>query len=133
MPDSMFFELNADQGLAPDWIVDHATGLEVPNPHAGEPSPLNNIGIQIPTVAMAPDGEVIETTTRQPITPSDRLDEVLRARILPGTRIVETDHPAVANLLNETGLYHQIDPPRSEQPHRPKNTTTSDLPAGKEH
>lgn len=128
---SRFYELNDDIGLAPAWIVCPKTGLEIPNERAGEPDPLNNIGINIPIPTQLPSGEIVDTTRRAPIEPGEQLDEVLRARIIPGTRIVETDHPAVGNVLLETGHYHEIDPPKSEQPRRPSTTTTTS-PAGEE-
>lgn len=119
-PTSRFFELHDTAGLAPAFVRNDQ-GLEVPNERVGEPDPLTEIGVNIPMPTMVGD-QVATTTAHVAIRPADVLDEQLQSRILPGTRIVETTHPAVGSLLLETGLYHEIDPPRSVQPHKPKTT-----------
>lgn len=141
MPEATLTYLEAldHVGVVPSHYVDPETGLNVPNPRAGEPDALNSIGINIPMPIMVGD-DVVMTTRRAPIHVLDSLgpDGALvddqhrfcRARILPGTRIVETDHAAVVNLLMETGHYRQVDPPKSVQPRKPK---TNDTPSkGKE-
>lgn len=111
----IYFELNDDQGIEHSHLRNPVTGEEFENPRAGELAPLNNIGFQIsverPVMRDDSGVDVITTTARVAIVPAERLDEKLHARILPGTRIVEVAHPAVANALIETGHYHRIDPP----------------------
>ncbi len=123
MPDLVYLELNDDIGLETSHLV--IDGQNVKNPKAGQPAELNNIGVQIPMPTMV-GKEVAMTTSRATIQVGEQRDEHIRARILPGTRIVETDHPAVVNLLIETGHYHQIDPPKTEQPRKPKPDTKPD-------
>lgn len=118
-----YFELNDDVGLAPAWIVDPETGLEIPNEKAGEPEALNNIGIQIPIPVQLDNGDIVETTTTARLVPGDELDELTKSRIIPDTRVIETAHPAVGSLLLETGLCHEVDPPKASRPRagRPTN------------
>lgn len=122
MPDLTYLKLRDDVGIAPSHIVNDA-GLEVENPRAGELDALNNIGIQIPMPTMI-GTEVGMTTRRVEIKPGAELADPLRARIIPGTRIVETDAPAVINLLVASGDYAHCDPPASERPRKPKQPTT---------
>lgn len=124
MPELTYLKLRDDAGIAPSHIVNDK-GLEVPNPRAGELDPLNNIGIQIPMPTMI-GTEVGMTTRRVAIEPGAELADPLRARIIPGTRIVETDMPQVVNLLVATGDYARCDPPVSERPRKPRQTTTDE-------
>lgn len=119
----VYLKLRDDVGVEPSHVVNEA-GVEIPNERAGDPAPLNNIGIQIPMPTMI-GKDVGTTTVRAAIEQSDTLPAPLRARIIPGTRIVETDAPAVINLLTQTGQYELIDAPRSEQPRRPKTSGES--------
>ena len=112
--DLLYLELNDDQGIVPTHLRDPDTGQETPNPRAGELDVLNNIGITIPIerpVMVDDKPELLRSTSTVYILPSLQLGDVIPARILPGTRIVEVAHPAVANQLLETGHYHQIDAP----------------------
>jgi len=126
MSTSLYFELNDDIGLAPSHLR-KPDGTEVENPRAGEPDTINNLGFPVSTPIMV-DGHVTDSVDVVRIFPSEDLDPVLKTRILPNSRIVETQNPQVANVLREQH-YHEIDPPKSEQPRKPKNTTA---PAGEE-
>lgn len=109
-----YLALNDDVGTAPAFVVDSKTGLDIPNPKKDEPEALNSIGVNIPIPTMVGD-DVVEVTQRVTIDPGEKLGKEIPARIIPGTRIVETTHPAVVNLLLQTGQYKQVDAPRSEQ------------------
>lgn len=133
-PTLTYLTLPEGVGVASPFIRDPKSGLDVPNPKAGEPEPINNIGLQIPVPVMV-DGEVADTTTRVPIQPGpalgpegqlvDNAGVFQRARIIPGSRVVETDHPAVVNLLQEAGLV-PCDPPASAQPRRPQTDASKE-------
>ncbi len=109
MPEPVYLELLDEHGRAPSHKRTDS-GLEIPNPRAGDPDTLNNIGIQV-QVPVLVDGEIAMTTSRIPIVCANELDEQLAARIIPGTRIVETTNPAVVNVLMQTGHYRQVAPP----------------------
>lgn len=113
-----YFELNDDVGVAPPYIRS-AKGLDVPNPRAGEPEPINEVGLPflVPTVV---DGDVIDTPQRAVIRPADTAEPRLNSRIIPGSRVIETGHPQVINSLIACGQYHEVDKPASEQPRRPR-------------
>lgn len=113
-----YFALNADVGLAPPYIRTRA-GLDVPNERAGEPEPLREIGVAVPVPVMA-GNDVVDDRRRVFIRPAAQRDELLQARIIPGTRVVEVAHPAIANLLIACGQYHEVAPPASEQPRKPR-------------
>lgn len=115
----------AEVGVAPAFVRSDG-GVDVPNERAGEPDPLTSIGLQIPVDTLVKDAagkeHVLPVASRVEIRPSVQLgppeklvdDVFARARIIPGTRVVETDHPAVVNLLQQVGWAH-CDPPKSEQ------------------
>lgn len=107
-PEVVYLTLAVDD-YEPAFIVDPGTGLEIPNPIAGELRVLNNIGITVP-IATELEGDVIDVMHRAEIKQAGKIDEQLRARIIPGTRVVETDHPAVINMLQAHG-YVLCDPP----------------------
>lgn len=122
-------------GIEPAWTRS-PEGVEIPNELAGAPQPLNNIGVGIPVPVMV-DGEVMTSIARVHILPSPtpvdtdapKVDEhgrLLAARIIPGTRIVESGHPETTNVLLAEGLV-PCDPPKSERPrNRPKNPTSEE-------
>lgn len=133
MPDLMYLELLDEHGVETSHIVDPDTGHEVKNPRAGQPAPLNNIGIQVPVPVMVGD-DVAMTTSRVPILVANELDELLGARIIPGTRIVETITPAVVNVLMDTGHYRRCDPPeRKSLSNAEKALATTMLEQGDAH
>jgi hypothetical protein len=121
---STFLELNEDVGLVPSHLEDPKLG-PVENPKAGEHAPFLQMGIQIPVPTMV-NGEVVDQPKSVAIVPGEKLDKTLRARIVPNTRCIETDHPAVVELLLNTGKFHEVDQPKADRPHTPK------APSGKE-
>lgn len=136
MPNSRFLELVDDVGLAPAHTLSKK-GLEVPNdgthgrPAAGEPEPLASIRVNIP-VPVQVEGDVITDIRSIELKPSETFDERLFARILPNSRIVECRHPALVDALLGTGHYREVDPPKSEQPHVPREKQQKPGAAGGE-
>lgn len=131
-----------DQGVEPPFLR-RDDGLEVPNPRAGQPAPLRELAFQVPVpTIIEQDGEqvLVNTTRRIPVVAAPELGrdanqlfdgkgQFVRARIVPGTRIVETDVAPVVNALQANG-WVLTDPPKEAQPHRPRNPDAGD--AGKE-
>lgn len=113
-----------DVGVESAFIVDEKTGLDVPNPKAGDPAPINEIGIRIPIPVMI-DKELRTDVRRVSIKPQDKIDDTLRARIIPGTRVVETDHPAVVQVLTDGG-YVRCDPPTKAQVRKAADDATKE-------
>ncbi len=130
MSETTFLELLDHVGIEPSYRHHPDTGEIEENPSAGEPGPLVEIGVQIPVPVMV--GSDVGTETRTaPIQQHESLAEAgeIKARIIPGTRIVETTAPAVVNVLISTGHYQQCDPPPSTtEPtkHKPKRTPSTD-------
>jgi hypothetical protein len=112
MSETTFLELVEGVGPESDFVVDPKSGLEVPNPKAGEPAELKAIGFQIPLPTQVGD-DIVYTTSKVEVGPADAIDpeNPVASRIVPGTRIVETNAPAVVNALLETGHYQLCDPP----------------------
>lgn len=112
MPETTYLELVEGHGVEPDAIHDPKTGLIIPNEKAGEPAPLANIGVNIPMPVMV-GKDVLTDVSKVVIRPSESIapGDALASRIIPGTRIVETQSPAVASLLLDTGAYAVCDPP----------------------
>jgi hypothetical protein len=129
MTNSRFFELEDHVGLAPSHTISKK-GLEVPNdgthgrPAAGEPEPLSALSVNIP-IARQQGDDVVQDIATITIEPSEQFDDKLHARILPGSRIVECRHPALPDLLLNTGHYREVDPPKSEQPRTPREKSAS--------
>ena len=130
MPALTYLRLLDTSGTAPTHTRTPA-GLEVPNPRAGELDELNNIGVNIPIPTMV-DGEIVNLTAPVSIRQAQKLEDgdvdvstrtLLRARIIPGTRIIETDCQPVIDLLQEMNFVH-CDPP--------KTTTRKPAAAGNE-
>lgn len=134
MTDTMYLELVEGVGVESDFHHEQDKhGLHLPNPKAGDPAPLTSVGIQVPVPTKVDGGDIIETSRSVAISPRpDRVssdwrenpvDEdgsIVVARIIPGTRVIETTAPPVANVLLGTGHYQPCDPPASEQPRKPK-------------
>lgn len=114
--EDVYLELVEDVGLAPAFLR-QPDGTEVENPAAGEPEPLNNIRFQIPVPVMV-DGQLAMTTNSAHVVPGDDLDEVTLTRIIPGTRVVHTQAPAVVDVLMNTGHYRLVDPPERKAANR---------------
>lgn len=122
MSETTYLELVEGVGMESEFLheIDPKTGEYKRNPKAGQPAPLCEIKIPIPIPVMA-GKEVVVTTRTVDIKPLERIDpdDPLEARIIPGTRIVETHAPEVVNRLVETGHYQVCDQPHSEQPRKP--------------
>jgi hypothetical protein len=116
MSETTFLELVEGVGPESDFIVDPKSGLEVPNPKAGQPGELKAIGFQIP-LPVKVGKDIVYTTSKVEVGPADAIDpdNPVSSRIIPGTRIVETNAPAVVNALLETGHYQQCDPPAQQK------------------
>jgi hypothetical protein len=116
-PVSVYLTLPDNVGLAPPFI--RQGGKLVPNPKAGEPEPLNSIGVPIQIPVMA-DGEVIDSTQTYRIEPAQKLGDGDWARIVPDTRIVEVNHEGLANVLRTLAGYVDCDPPKKSTPKQSK-------------
>lgn len=115
MSDTTYLELVEGVGAEPTHL--HGTkGLIVPNPKAGDPAPLTAIGVNIPMPTMS-GKDVVTDVQKVVIRQAEQIgDNPLASRIIPGTRIVETTHPAVVNVLVDTGHYAVCDPPAKHAP-----------------
>lgn len=104
------------------WKTD-TSGLAIPNPDVGEPAPLQAVGFQIPVPTQIETGDIINTTRRIEIKQAPSIDpnDPLGSRIIPGTRIIETNMRPVFDTLISSDIYVECDAPTSE---RPKNKTT---------
>lgn len=81
--------------LRPAHGVDYADNLE----------PIRDIGLSIPSPVVATQA------SRVSIQPGARLTSEIRARVIPDTRIIETDDVRIATALHATGLFERIDTP----------------------
>jgi enoyl-CoA hydratase/carnithine racemase len=73
----------------------------------GNLEPIHEIGLSanVPTiVGEGKDQEIVAVAKRVVVKP------------LPGTRIVKTDDPIVADTVLQSGMFDEVDPPDSEQP-----------------
>jgi len=93
---STYLQMPEDAGIEPAFIT--KDGVAVPNPKAGEPQPLCQIGVPMSIPVMA-DGEVIDSSQTFTILPADALKEGEWARIVPGTRTVEVNHDGLEGVL----------------------------------
>lgn len=97
MSDSRYFALKGEHG------VDHADNLE----------PLQEIGISVSVPTMVPGAsntDIVEVPHIIKVESANGLGD-RRARIIPGTRFVETNDPLVASALLECGQYTEVDEP----------------------
>jgi hypothetical protein len=130
-----FWRLRDHVGPEPDLLEERdKEGDHKRNPRKGEPGALVEQPVAIPFPAMQGDQVVIERR-EVVIRPSAEKapedwreskldgDSLTCARVLPRTRDIETTAPPVAEYLDGLGSYEQIDPPASEQPHRPKEAS----------
>ncbi|MGH2878952.1 MAG: hypothetical protein ACRDK4_05010 [Solirubrobacteraceae bacterium] len=117
MSQTTYLELVEGVGVEPTHVRDPKTGEEKPHPKAGEPAPINHIGFQVPIPTMV-EGELVMQTAAVTISqePSIDPDNPVASRIIPGTRIVETNAPAVVNALLERGDFRLCDPPAKHHP-----------------
>lgn len=75
----------------------------------GELEPIREVGVAI-AIPLMVDGEIVAVPQTVVLRP-----------VQPGARIVATDDPRIVAALAESGQYREVDPPASEQPHRPKS------------
>jgi hypothetical protein len=142
MSDVTFLELDEGVGVESDFVHKHDKhGAFLPNEKAGDPGPLRSVGIHIPFPAMV-GNDVIEEQRTAEIVPLDKIDEdwkarpvndetqkIACARIIPGTRVIETNAPPiVAALLGSH--WHICDPPAKDTKARQAAGKASDGKAG---
>jgi hypothetical protein len=141
MSETTFLELLEGVGPESAFIVDPKSGLDVPNPKAGEPAPLTSVGVKIPFPTMV-GKDVAEEQRTAEIVPLPEIDpdwkarpvkddtQVLAcARIIPGTRIVETNAPPIVAALLASH-WQECDPPKQDTKARQAAGKTSDEKAG---
>jgi hypothetical protein len=119
----VYLELLPDVGIAPPFITG-PDGEPKPNPRAGQPEPLNNIGIPVSIPQEVEGLGVVDQAVRVTIAQAPQLGDpkgppvtpkgvLTGTRIIPGTRTLESRQPAVVAVLLETGHYQPCDPPKS--------------------
>lgn len=125
MSEALFLELEDHVGLEPSHYEDK-TGEVKEHPNAGQPGPLVSEGCDyaVPTLV---NGKIQGVKRHVQITVSESscgeiqpvaLDQSVTtdARIIPGSRVIETTNPLLADVLCQGG-YRRIDPPSSQRPH----------------
>lgn len=125
MSETTFLELVEGVGVEPTHVRDPKTGEETLHPKAGDPGPLNHIGFQVPIPTMVGDDIVMQTaavTIAQ--APAIDPDNPVASRIIPGSRIVETNAPAVVDALLRRGDFRICDAPAKHAP-KPKEVKSS--------
>lgn len=80
----------------------------------GNLEPLVEIGVTL-AVPMMRDGEFVEDPHRYIIESRESLPDGELARIIPGTRIVHATDPRIADVLLQSELVEQCDPPTKRQ------------------
>lgn len=116
MPAARYFELRdlpsfRETAYLTNPNGDHLDPIE--NPKAGDLAPFvgETLMIGIPTMV---GKEMVPVPERVELKP------------MPGTRVLKITDPLVANLLVGHPHYDEIDPPKSEQPRKPKAAETSE-------
>lgn len=94
-PTSRFFELAEHHGLD----------------HTDNPAPLAEIGLSVPIPVMTPEGPMLSGSGTVVIQPGPALSTTCMARIVPDTRIVETNSDLVMAALIGHGYGHEIGSP----------------------
>lgn len=118
MPESRYYELNDDVGLAPDFITGK-DGKPVKNPAAGSPEPLQTVALQVGVPTMV-GKDLVQVPQTVELTP------------IPGTRILKVDDPLVASVMSSHPLYHEIDAPSKKDLAGARSTTEDARTAGQE-
>lgn len=97
MPESRYFALNDDVGVAPTHLTG-PDGLPVDNPEAGQLEPAREMALTIgvPTQVGRDIISIPQAVTLEPIA---------------GTRVFKIDDPLVANVLGDHPHLHEVDPP----------------------
>lgn len=118
MPDSRYFELNDDVGLAPAHLTG-SDGQPVENPAAGSPEPLQQVSlvVGVPTMVGGDLVDVAQTVELKPIA---------------GTRILKVDDALVASAMGGHPHFHEIDAPSQKDLKGARSTTEDARAAGEE-
>lgn len=127
MSERTFLELDEGVGVESDSLheLDPKTGLYLANPKAGDPGPLQSVGVKIPFPVMV-GKDVFEEQRTAEIVALPQIDEDWKARpvkegtkvlacarIIPGTRVVETNAPPIVTALLASH-WHEVDPPKQD-------------------
>jgi hypothetical protein len=124
MSDTQFLELLDHIGVEPSHYHDPKSGEIAEHPSAGELGPLVSEGCAYAVPTMV-GKEIVQTTRHVKILPSDEpisdkpkpvaddSEVTTTARIIPGTRTIETNDPMLVGVLQQGG-YQLVDPPKSQ-------------------
>lgn len=118
MPNSRYFELNEDIGLAPTHLAG-SDGQPVENPAAGSPEPLQAVSLVVGVPTMV-DGDLVDIATSVELKP------------IAGTRLVKVDDPLVASAMGSHPHFHEIDAPSQKDLKGARSTTEDARAAGEE-
>jgi hypothetical protein len=124
-----FLELGDGIGIEPSHVRDPKTGEEIENPNAGELGELRSQGLPIPVPVQIDNGDIAETIQVATILPGEQVSAIslVPARIIPGTRTIETSSDKIAAAILQLGVYHVADPPKSSAKTRAKAPTKAEL------
>lgn len=115
--DARYFELNDDVGIEPELIPDGDGGSKK-NPKAGELQPIQEVGV-VAAVPRMEGKELVEDVVR------------VTVKAIPGTRILKVDEPAIAQAIQESGQYHEIEAPSEKDLKSARKDTESAREGGK--
>lgn len=121
----IFLELVEGVGMEPTHLHERDKhGDHKENPKAGELGPLVRQGLPIPVPVQTDAGDVITQIRVCDIEPAPEISAVtlIPARIIPGTRMIETISEPIAAALLQLGVFRICDPPATEQPRKPRHT-----------
>lgn len=118
MPDSRYFELNEDVGLAPKYLTG-SDGEPVENPAAGSPEPLQTVSLVV-GVPTQVGNDIVDVATSKELKP------------IAGTRIVKIDDPLIASAMGGHPHFHEIDAPKKKDLAGARSTTEDARAAGEE-
>jgi hypothetical protein len=128
MSETLFLELDEGIGIEPSHVRDPKTGEEIENPNAGELGELRSQGLPIP-VPVQVGNDIAETIQVATILPSEQVSAIslVPARIIPGTRTIETSSDKIAAAILNLGVFHIADPPKSNAQTRAKAPSKAEL------
>src|SRR4051812_22211226 len=120
-----YFELHEHVGVESSHIVtetDEAGQVleEKENPKADELAPLASESMLVAFPRKVEGGDVISDVAAITILPENELTAERPARIVPGTRVIETTDRRVSDALLANGKYQEIDQPESLRPRKPQ-------------
>lgn len=105
--------------LKPDIGVDGSGNLE----------PIADIGVSIAAPQMS-GGDMLPTAVQiVNIKPTDSLSADVFARVIPGTRMIETTDVRVATAIHALGLFDRVDPPTKKAIDEAKRETRAHVDA----